>query len=158
MIGTHGSCSPYAAGRSQSRSHGKGPTCRCARSAASRNRLSSSASDYLSCNSNSDKIEQLYSQLGSIIGNNWWIKYFTLTCATPQTWRMALLATPALSQTGVQLYEAGDTPQHRNRSAGTSSCIGPHLHNTRCSIEATPPLYRCTAAKLPAKYWITYSH
>jgi hypothetical protein len=54
MIGTCGSCSPYAAGRSQSRSHGKGPTCRCACGAASRNRLSSSASDDLSCNSNSD--------------------------------------------------------------------------------------------------------
>jgi hypothetical protein len=157
MIGTRGSCSKYVAGCSQSRSHGKGPTCRCAHDAASQNRLSSSASDNLSCNSNSDNKDKSYSQLGSIIGNNRWIKYFTLIYATPQTSRMALLATPVSSQTDVQLCEAGGTPQRRNTSTGTSSCTGPHLRNTWCSTEAAPPLCRCTAAKLPAKYWITYS-
>jgi hypothetical protein len=54
MIGMHESCCPYVAGRSQSCCHENGPTCHCARGAASRNRLSSSASDDLSYNSTSD--------------------------------------------------------------------------------------------------------
>jgi hypothetical protein len=115
-IGTRGSCSSYAARRFQSRSHEKGPTCQCARGAASRNRLSSSTSDDLSYSINESCSQVLiqsplicnetaYSQLGSINGNNKSIKHFTLSCATPRTSRMALLATPTSSQTRVQLYE-----------------------------------------------------